>query len=194
VPEGRTKQKGAPSTGIVTQFKPRLKIDGTDYTTASAKFKRRCVNAPLGQGSGCDRKFVRGEMRDASLESERLMSESGTLVTCNAPIANRSANLAARANDSSGPSARSRQTLSIRRIALVLRVRTNLLIIQGVCVSDITSTEVMRLGEVGLLGNLEKLLEAITGGETKFKTELAVSCARRSLWVRYRCAPKSVGM
>ena len=50
----------------------------------------------------------------------------------------------------------------------------NVLMMQGLCVTDETSRETLRFGKISLLGNLEKLLEAITGGETKFKSELAV--------------------
>ena len=53
---------------------------------------------------------------------------------------------------------------------------------QGLCVTDVTSRQTLRFGKIRLLGNLEKLLEAnAIGIETKFKSELAVPSARRSL-------------
>ena len=60
---------------------------------------------------------------------------------------------------------------------------SDLLIIQGVCVTDVTSGQTLRFGKISLLGNLEKLPEAIAHGVTKFKSELAVPRPRRSLGV-----------
>jgi hypothetical protein len=60
----------------------------------------------------------------------------------------------------------------------------NVPIIQGLCATDVTSRKTLRFGKIRLLGNLEKVPEAISPGQTKFKSELAVPCARRSLSVR----------
>ena len=49
-----------------------------------------------------------------------------------------------------------------------------LLIIRGSQVTDVTSRQTLRFGRFGLLGNLEKLLEANAPIQTKLKTELAV--------------------
>ena len=73
------------------------------------------------------------------------------------------------------------ETLSKDRFVRIAPVRQDLLIIRGFYVSNMRSGGTLRFGKIRLLGNLEKLPEAITPGETKFKTELAVPCARRSL-------------
>ncbi len=57
------------------------------------------------------------------------------------------------------------------------------LIIQELCMTDVTSRKRLRFGRIRPLGNLEKVLEAISRKRTKFKSELAVPSARRSLSV-----------
>jgi len=56
--------------------------------------------------------------------------------------------------------------------------------IQAICVTDVASRERLRFGEFGLLGNLEKVLEATGFGVSKSICELAVPSQRRSPMAR----------
>jgi hypothetical protein len=87
-------------------------------------------------------------------------------------------------DDPNAPIAPMRETLPNNPATRNLAPPSIVLIIRGYCMTHVTSRKTLRFGRIRLLGNLEKVLEAISCNQTKFKSELAVPSARRSLSAR----------
>src|SRR5262245_13181922 len=74
-----------------------------------------------------------------------------------------------------------RETLPDARSMPIPAASRNVLIIQVIHETDVTSGETLRFGKIGALGNLEKVPEGSDRLGTKFTSELAVPIRRRSL-------------